>query len=146
GTMAHSWVMAFEDESAAFRAYVDLFGRDAVLLLDTYDTLAAARRVAVSGLRPGAVRLDSGDIASLSRQVREILDTAGLRETKIFVSGDLDERRIAGLVDAAAPVDGFGVGGALSTSSDAPSLAGVYKLVEIERGGARVPLVKLSPG
>src|SRR5581483_4764231 len=79
GTMAHAWVLAFEDELAAFRAFADTFGPDhAVLLLDTYDTIAAARRVAASGLRPAAVRLDSGDLVALSREVRRILDAGGL--------------------------------------------------------------------
>jgi nicotinate phosphoribosyltransferase len=146
GTMAHSWVMAFPDERSAFRHYAEVFGDRTVILLDTYDTVAAARWIAASGLRPRAVRLDSGDVVSLSRQVRAILDAAGLRETTIFVSGDLDEWRIAEIVESGAPVDAFGVGAALSTSSDAPSLGAVYKLVEIERAGAAVPMMKLSPG
>src|SRR5713101_4114982 len=146
GTMAHSWVMAFGDEATAFRRYAEVFGGRAVLLLDTYDTLGAARVAAASGLTPAAVRLDSGDIVALSRAVRDILDTAGLQQTKIFASGDLDEWRIAEMVAVGAPVDAFGVGAALSTSSDAPSLGGLYKLVEIERGGESVPIMKLSPG
>jgi nicotinate phosphoribosyltransferase len=146
GTMAHSWVTAFPDELAAFRQFSSVFGHDTVLLLDTYDTLEAARLVARSGLRPAAVRLDSGDIVALSREVRGILDAAGLRETTIFVSGDLDEWRIAEVVRAKAPIDGFGVGAALSTSSDAPSLGAIYKLVELERGDEVVPIMKLSAG
>jgi nicotinate phosphoribosyltransferase len=145
GTMAHSWVTAFPDELEAFRRYADVFGDRAVMLLDTYDTLAAARALAGSGLRPRAVRLDSGDVVDLSRRVRAILDAAGLRETAIFVSGDLDEWRIADIVAAGAPVDGFGVGAALSTVTDAPSLGAVYKLVEIERRGAPVLVMKRSP-
>jgi nicotinate phosphoribosyltransferase len=146
GTMAHSWVMAFGDEHTAFRSFAEVFGDRAVFLLDTYDTVAAARHIVGSGLRPSAVRLDSGDIPSLSKAVREILDAAGLEQTKIFVSGDLDEWRIADMLALGAPVDAFGVGAALSTSSDAPSLGGVYKLVEIERAGVPVPIMKLSPG
>jgi len=146
GTMAHSWVTAFPSELAAFRQYMDVFGDRTVILLDTYDTLAAAREIAAAGLTPGAVRLDSGDVAALSRSVRVILDGAGLRDTKIFVSGDLDEWRIAAMVEAGAPVDGFGVGAALSTASDAPSLGAIYKLVEIDRGGAAAPVMKRSPG
>src|SRR5712691_1055219 len=146
GTMAHSWVLAFGDEASAFGSYAGVFGDRAVLLLDTYDTLAAARHVAASGLRPDAVRLDSGDIVSLSRAVREILDAAELQDTRIFATGDLDEWRIAEIVAAGAPVDAFGVGTALSTSSDAPALGGVYKLVEIERAGALTGIMKLSPG
>jgi hypothetical protein len=139
GTMAHSWVMAFGDEATAFRRYAEVFGGRAVLLLDTYDTLGAARVAAASGLTPAAVRLDSGDMVALSRAVRDILDAAGLQQTKIFASGNLDEWRIAEIVAVGAPVDAFGVGAALSTSSDAPSLGGVYKLVEIERGPRRLP-------
>jgi nicotinate phosphoribosyltransferase len=146
GTMAHSWVMAFTDEAAAFRTYVDLFPDRAVLLLDTYDTVAAAQRVVASGLKPRAVRLDSGDVVELSKRVREVLDAGGLRESQIFVSGDLDEWRIAEIVASGAPVDAFGVGGALSTASDAPAPGGVYKLVEIERGGLPVPIMKFSAG
>jgi len=145
GTMAHAWVTAFPTELAAFRQYADVFGDRTVILLDTYDTLAAARAVAASGIVPAAVRLDSGDLVALSREVRTILDAAGLRATRIFVSGDLDERRIAALVEAGAPIDGFGVGAALSTASDAPSLGAVYKLVEVERGGVAVPVLKRSP-
>jgi len=146
GTMAHSWVTAFRDEPSAFKCYANLFGEHAVLLLDTYDTLAAARWIASSGLKPHAVRLDSGDLAALSKSARAILDDAGLRETSIFASGDLDEWRIAELVASGAPIDGFGVGAALSTVTDVPSLGAVYKLVEIERDGRLVPLMKRSPG
>lgn len=146
GTMAHSWVMAFPDEGLAFRRYAEVFGDRSVFLLDTYDTIEAAKWVAASGLRPHAVRLDSGPIVPLSRSVREILDGGGLRDTQIFVSGDLDEWRIAEIVAAGAPVDGFGVGTSLSTSSDAPAMSGVYKLVEVQRGDAATPVLKLSPG
>ena len=146
GTMAHSWMLAFGDEATAFGTYAGVFGDRAVLLLDTYDTLTAAKRVAASRLRPDAVRLDSGDIVSLSRAVREILDAAGLQDTRIFATGELDEWRIAEIVAAGAPVDAFGVGTALSTSSDAPALGGVYKLVEIERAGALTGIMKFSPG
>jgi nicotinate phosphoribosyltransferase len=146
GTMAHSWVTAFADELAAFRAYADIYGPDTVLLLDTYDTLAAARAVVASGLRPRGVRIDSGDLVALSRGVRTMFDEAGLQETALFASGDLDEWRIAELVASGAPFDGFGVGSALSTVSDAPSLGAIYKLVEIDRAGRAVPLMKRSPG
>jgi len=148
GTMAHSWVQAFPSELEAFTEFSRSFSESAVYLLDTYDTVAAARSLVASGLQPRMVRLDSGDVDALSREVRRILDQGGLRSTKIFVTGDLDEHRIAALVDAGAPVDGFGVGTALSTVSDAPALSAVYKLVEIH--GARdheaTGVVKLSPG
>jgi nicotinate phosphoribosyltransferase len=145
GTMAHSWVMAFADEATAFRTYAEVFG-DAVLILDTYDAVAAAKMVATSGLRPKAIRIDSGDLVETSRQVRRIFDEHGLVDTTIVLSGDLDEMRIAEIVAAGAPIGGFGVGTAVSTSSDAPALSGVYKLAEIERDGHFVPVLKKSPG
>lgn len=146
GTMAHSWVMSFPDELTAFRRFSELFGERAVFLIDTYDTLRAAKLVVDSGLHPGAVRIDSGDIMSVSRAVREVLDVGGLHDVKILVSGDLDEYRITELLAAGAPVDGFGVGTALSTSKDAPSLGGIYKIVEVEAPGGMAPVMKLSSG
>jgi nicotinate phosphoribosyltransferase len=146
GTMAHSWVLAFGDERRAFEGYARVFGDRAVLLLDTYDTLVAAAHVAASGLTPDAVRLDSGEIVSLSGAVRQILDAAGLQATRIFATGDLDEWRISEIVARGAPVDAFGVGTALSTSSDVPALGGVYKLVEIERAGQLTGIMKFSTG
>lgn len=146
GTMAHSWVMAHDDELTAFTRYCAVHGPRSVLVIDTYDTLAAARRIVSAGLRPAAVRVDSGDLAGLSGAVRGIFDGGGLRQTKIFVSGDLDEHRIDTLIAAGAPIDGFGVGTAVTTSADAPSLSGVYKLVEVVRNGTTVPVAKLTPG
>ncbi len=146
GTMAHSWVMSFPQEIDAFRQYLALFGDRTTLLIDTYDTVAAARSIVAAGLRPAGVRLDSGDLVVLTGEVRRILDAGGLQGTQIIVSGDLDEHRIATLLADGAPVDVFGVGTALSTSNDAPALGGVYKLVEIERGGVMAPVVKLSAG
>ena len=145
GTMAHSWVMAFAEEASAYRTYAEIFG-DAVFILDTYDAVAAARIVTASGLKPKAVRIDSGDLVATSREVRRIFDEHGLSETAIVLSGDLDEMRIAEIIAAGAPADGFGVGTTVSTSSDAPALSGVYKLAEIERGGRAVPVFKRSPG
>jgi nicotinate phosphoribosyltransferase len=146
GTMAHSWVKAFPSESSAFRAFMDVFGERAVLLIDTYDTLEAARRIVAEGLRPSAVRLDSGDLGALSREVRQIFDAGGLSQTRILASGDLDEWAITELLAAQAPIDGFGVGTSLSTSIDAPALGGIYKLVESERAGMAIPVMKLSGG
>jgi len=117
-----------------------------VLLIDTYDTIAAAERLVEAGLTPSAVRIDSGDLATVSRSVRAILDAGGLRATRIIVSGDLDEHQIAQLVSSGAPVDSFGVGTSISTVRDAPGLGGVYKLVEMERHGRITPTVKLSAG
>ncbi len=146
GTMAHAWVQSFPTERAAFSEFSRTFKESAVYLLDTYDTLNAARALAQSGLEPPVVRLDSGDLISLSREVRNILDDAGLATTRIFATGDLDEYEIARLIAAGAAIDGFGVGTALTTVSDAPSLSAVYKLVELERDGHLVDVVKLSPG
>lgn len=146
GTMAHSWVTSFEDEVDAFRKYADVFGPRAIFLIDTYDSVDAARRIVASGLRPRAVRLDSGDLVALSREVRAVLDAGGLGATRILASGDLDEWAIRDIVAAGAPIDGFGVGTALATSRDAPALGGVYKQVEIERDGRLVPVMKLSGG
>ena len=146
GTMAHSWVLAADDESAAFASYSNLYQEHTVLLLDTYDTIAAARKVVAAGLRPSAIRLDSGDLLQLSMSVRGILDAAGLTGTRIVASGDLDEWQIAALLAGRAPIDGFGVGTALTTSEDAPALGGVYKLVAIGERGATRPVMKRSTG
>ena len=147
GTAAHAWTMAFDDETAAFEAYVRVFPDGAILLVDTYDTLEGTRRaVAVARERLKAVRLDSGDLASLSTAVLCILDEAGLAGTKIVASGDLNEYRIADLLSAGAPIDLFGVGTDLVTGRDAPALGGVYKLVAVERDGAWRPCLKRSPG
>jgi nicotinate phosphoribosyltransferase len=143
GTMAHSFVQAHDDEVEAFARFAESFPQHTVLLLDTYDTLAAARRVvelaprlAARGIRIKGVRLDSGDLAGLARAVRRILDDGGLKEATIFASGNLDEARVAELVAAGAPIDSFGIGTSLTTSSDAPYLDAVYKLQEYA-GAAR---------
>ena len=146
GTMAHSWVMGFADEMDAFRQYMQIFGDRTTLLIDTYDTVRAAERIVAAGLRPSAVRLDSGDLIALSRAVRRIFDEGGLGATKIMVSGDLDEYRVDEIVAAGAPIDGFGVGTAISAVRDAPALGGVYKLVETSSNGQVRPTMKLSTG
>lgn len=146
GTMAHSWVMSHDSETEAFVRFIEMYGDQTVLLIDTYDTERAVDRIAAARLAPFGVRVDSGDLLAETRAVRARLDAVGLRATKIFASGDLDERRIAALVEQRAPVDIFGVGTALSTASDAPALGGVYKLVEVERAGLARPVLKLSPG
>ena len=134
GTAAHSWTMAFGDERAAFVALQELLGENTVFLLDTYDTIAAAHLVAELGGPVWGVRLDSGDLIALSREVRSILDAGGLQSAKIFATNDLDEHRVAEIVGANAPIDAFGVGTALATSADAPSLSAVYKMVELRQG------------
>ncbi|MFW2514235.1 nicotinate phosphoribosyltransferase [Demequina sp. SO4-13] len=147
GTMAHSYVMAFDDEREAFRRFARDFPSSAVLLIDTYDTVEGARRavgvaheLADEGVRVAGVRLDSGDLRALSMRVREILDEGGLEDVRIIASGDLDEHRIAELLQAGAPIDSFGVGTQMGVSADAPSLSAVYKLVEYDGR----PVVKLS--
>ena len=146
GTMAHSWVMSHDSEKEAFIRFIDMYGDRTVLLIDTYDSERAVDHIAAAGIAPFGVRLDSGDLLAESRAIRTRLDAAGLHGTRIFASGDLDERRIAGLVEHGAPIDIFGVGTALSTSSDAPALGGVYKLVEVNRAGLVQPVLKLSRG
>jgi len=144
GTAAHSFTMAFEHEIDAFRAYHKVFPESTTLLLDTYDTINAAHLATEFGPQLKGVRLDSGDLAGLAKQVRAILDKAGMQQTKIMASGDLDEFKISAMLAAEAPIDLFGVGTELSTSRDAPALGGVYKLVEVETGGHIEPKMKLS--
>jgi len=144
GTAAHSFIMAFDNERESFHAYHKVFPRSTILLLDTYDTVAAARVATEFGNQLGGVRLDSGDLSFLSKQVRAILDQAGMQNTLIIASGDLDEYKIAELLENGAPIDLFGVGTELSTSRDAPALGGVYKLVEVVYPDRREPKMKLS--
>jgi nicotinate phosphoribosyltransferase len=132
GTAAHSWVLSFPSELESFRQLQKLLGAHTVQLIDTYDTLEGVRRTAELGSPLWGVRLDSGDIVSLARHVRAILDEAGLKDAKIMASGDLDEYKIRDIVAAGAPVDAFGVGTELATSGDAPSMGTVYKLVELD--------------
>lgn len=137
GTMAHSFVQAHDSEIDSFAAFAAAFPNNAVLLIDTYDTVAAARKVVTlaerlrpRGISVRGVRLDSGDLDDLSRKVRKVLDEGGLTQAIIFASGNLDEYRVADLVRARAPIDSFGIGTSLVTSSDAPALDAVYKLQE----------------
>ncbi|HEY3454825.1 MAG TPA: nicotinate phosphoribosyltransferase [Bryobacteraceae bacterium] len=144
GTAAHSWTMAFRDEEQSFRALQSLLGESSVFLIDTYDTLEGARLAARLGKPIWGVRLDSGDLVELSKQVRRILDEAGLQHAKIFATSDLDEYRVAELIRAGAPFDAFGVGTQLATSGDAPSLSAVYKLVELKDGAGEIFTAKFS--
>ena len=144
GTAAHSWVLAFADELEAHRALQKLLGPSTIYLIDTYDTLEGARKAASLGRPLWGVRLDSGDLVSLSREVRAILDAAGLRDAKIMASGDLDETKIAALLADGAQIDAFGVGTELATSADAPTIGAIYKLVELETGGTTRYTAKLS--
>jgi nicotinate phosphoribosyltransferase len=144
GTAAHSWVMSFASECEAFRQLQRVLGESTVQLIDTYETLEGARHAATVGRPLWGVRIDSGDLAALSRQVRAILDEAGLPEAKIMASGDLDEYRIRELVRAAAPIDAFGVGTQLATSGDAPSMGAIYKIVEVDISGIQRFTAKYS--
>ena len=139
GTMAHSFVLAHEAEALAFEHFGEANPGNVAFVIDTYDieqgahrAVAAAEQLARSGIRLQAVRIDSGDLAMMSRRVRAILDSAGLQQVRILASGDLDEWRIAALRAAGSPIDAFCIGTALSTSADAPSIDFAYKLVEYE--------------
>jgi nicotinate phosphoribosyltransferase len=145
GTAAISWFMSFDSEVDAFRELQKLLGYNTVQLIDTYDTLEGARAAASLGAPLRAVRIDSGDLDTLSRQVRGILDAAGLPEARIMASGDLDENRIAELVASGAPIVAFGVGTVLVTSGDAPSMGMIYKLVELTEAGHTRLTAKRSP-
>jgi len=149
GTVAHSFIEAFPSELEAFRAFAQTYPGNPILLIDTYDTvrgaqhaILVAQELRAQGRRLAAVRLDSGDLLVLSRQVRRMLDEAGFPDVQIFASGGLDEYEIAALLSAGAPIDGFGVGSRLGTSADAPLVDMAYKLVEY----AGHPTLKLSTG
>ncbi|HEY4775082.1 MAG TPA: nicotinate phosphoribosyltransferase [Xanthobacteraceae bacterium] len=137
GTMAHSFVQAYDEETAAFESFAQSRPQNLTLLIDTYDTEAAARKVVALaprlkalGIAIRAVRIDSGDLIAQSRSVRRILDDGGLAEVAIFASGGLDEDSVAQIVESGAPVAGFGVGTSLTTSADVPALDCAYKLEE----------------
>jgi nicotinate phosphoribosyltransferase len=150
GTMAHSYVMSFEREEDAFRAFMEDTPENAVMLVDTYDTVEGVRRAIdasrATGVRLKGVRLDSGDLLSLSRASRRLLDEAGMRDSTIIASGDLHEHTIAGLVRAGAPIDLWGVGTELGTSRDSPVVSGIYKLVaDMRPDGSWRGVAKRSP-
>jgi nicotinate phosphoribosyltransferase len=149
GTMAHSYVQIHDDEVQAFENFARARPKNLILLIDTYDTEAAARKVVAlapklkaAGITIAGVRLDSGDLVALSKAVRHILDECGLRDVTIFASGGIDETMIAKIIRSGAPIDGFGIGSSLTTSSDAPGLDCVYKLEEY----AGLPRRKRSAG
>ena len=154
GTMAHSFVMAFENEVDAFRAFAQTFPNKSTLLIDTYNDIAGAERAATiakeleaKGFKLGGVRLDSGDLAEISKKVRHLLDGKGLSYVNIFASGDLDEYRIEELMRKGAMIDAFGVGTRMGTSSDKPYVDVIYKLCETQGDdGEYTPIMKLSEG
>lgn len=144
GTVAHSWIMAYDDEYTSFQEFHKIFPDNTVLLIDTYDTIKGARLAAKIGKKLKGVRLDSGNITVLSKRVRRILDDAGLGHVTITASGDLNEYKISQMLAKGASVDSFGVGTEMVTSRDVPALGGVYKLVEQEKEGRLIPKMKFS--
>ncbi len=152
GTHAHSWVMSFPDELSAFRAYAEIFPTSCMLLVDTYDSLRSGVPNAIKvfeelrekGYKPVGIRLDSGDLAYLSKKARDMLDEAGFPEARIFASSDLDETVIRDLKAQGARINVWGVGTRLITSDDCPALGGVYKLGAEIIDGVIVPKIKMS--
>ena len=152
GTHAHSWVMSFPSEIEAFRAYADLYPDACLLLVDTYNTLKSGvpnaievfKELRAKGHEPLGIRLDSGDLAYLSKRARKMLDDAGFEKAKIFASGDLDENVIWDLKMQGAKIDTYGVGTRLITSEDMPALGGVYKLAGEIVNGKMIPKIKIS--
>lgn len=153
GTMAHSWVQSFENEYEAFKAYAEIYPNNCTFLIDTYNALESGLPNAIrvfdevlkpKGIRPIAVRLDSGDLAYLSKKIRKILDNAGYTDCKICLTNSLNEYLITSLLEQKAEVDSFGVGENLITSKSDPVFGGVYKLVALEQNGKIVPKIKIS--
>ena len=154
GTMAHSWVQMYDSEYEAFETYCKTYPTNAVLLVDTFDTLRSGVPNAIKafdnilkplGIKKCGIRLDSGDMAYLTQKAREMLDEAGWTECKITVSNSLDERLIRDLIRQGAKIDSFGVGERLITSKSSPVFDGVYKLCAVEKkGGKRIPKIKIS--
>ncbi len=152
GTMAHSWIMSFPTELEAFRKFAEIYPDNTLLLVDTYDTLRSGVPNAIKvfdelrakGRKPVGIRLDSGDLAYLSKKARKMLDDAGHKDAIIFASCDLDEYVISSLNEQGAKIDAYGVGTRLITSENMPSLGGVYKLSELTENGVRVPKIKIS--
>lgn len=153
GTMAHSWIQMFDSEFEAFKEYATLYPDNCTFLVDTYNVLKSGVPNAIRvfkeiilplGKRPGAIRIDSGDITYLSVKSRKMLDDAGLQDCKICASNSLDEYIIRDMIMQGAAVDIFGVGERLITSASKPVFGGVYKLVALENGGKLVPKIKIS--
>lgn len=153
GTMAHSWVQLFDSEEDAFRAYAETYPRNCVLLVDTYNTIKSGVPNAIkvfnevlipNGYRPKGIRIDSGDIAYLSKKARVMLDEAGFEDCSICASNSLDEYIIRDLLEEGAKIDNFGIGEKLITASSEPVFGGVYKLAAVEKNGKFVPRIKIS--
>lgn len=152
GTHSHSWVMSYKTELDAFRAFAEIYPDNCLLLVDTYDSLRSGvpnaitvfKELKAKGHKPVGIRLDSGDIAYLSKKARKMLDEAGFPDAIIFASNDIDENVLQQLNIQGAKTDVYGVGTKLITSEDMPSLGGVYKLAQIERDGEEYPVMKFS--
>ncbi len=152
GTHSHSWVLSFPSELDAFNAFADIYPDACLLLVDTYDTLKSGmpnaikvfNRLRAEGHEPLGIRLDSGDLAYLSKAARKMLDEAGFPKAQIFVTNDIDENLVNALKNQGAQIDQYGVGTKLITSDGMPSLGGVYKLAEIEKDGVAYPRIKKS--
>lgn len=152
GTHSHSWVMSFPDELTSFREYAKLYPKNTLLLVDTYDTIKSGVPNAIKvfdemkarGEKPVGIRLDSGDLAYLSRNARKMLDQAGHSDCKIFASNDIDENVLLSLKTQDAKIDVWGIGTKLITSFTTPSLGGVYKMSAIEQNGKLLPKIKIS--
>lgn len=153
GTMAHSWIQIFPTELEAFRAYARLYPDNCVLLVDTYNVLKSGvpnaikvfeEEVVPRGFRPKGIRIDSGDIAYLSKEARKMLDDAGFHDCQIVASSSLDEYVIRDLLNQGAQIDSFGVGERLITARSEPVFGGVYKLTAIEENGEIIPKIKVS--
>lgn len=152
GTMAHSWVMSFDNEYTAFDKFAQVYPNNTILLIDTYNTLKSGIRNAIKifkklkkrGVKNFGIRLDSGDLEVLSKQARKILDDNGFKEAKIVVSNELDEYIIEQLLNRNAPIDIFGVGTKLVVGHSDAALSGVYKIVAKKEGKNYIPLIKIS--
>ncbi len=153
GTMAHSWIQSFDSEYEAFKSYAEIYPDDCTFLIDTYNTIESGLPNAIKvfnevlkprGCRPKAVRLDSGDLAYLSKKVRKILDEAGYEDCKICATNSLDEYLIKSLIEQDAKIDLFGVGENLITAKSDPVFGGVYKLVALEQDKKIIPKIKVS--
>ncbi|MBZ5506134.1 MAG: nicotinate phosphoribosyltransferase [Acidobacteriia bacterium] len=145
GTQAHSWIMAHDDETVAFGNFLNVFPEQSTLLVDTYDVRAAIEKIIAMGRKPRGIRLDSGNVVSDSIWTRQRLDGIGWNDVQIFASGDLTEERIAALLAAGGRAGSFGVGTALSTSADSPTVGVIYKLVEVEFEDHVRSTAKFSP-
>ena len=153
GTMAHSWVQLFDDEIESFRSYARAYPQNCLLLVDTYNVLKSGvpnaikifnEEIVPRGFRPSGIRIDSGDLAYLSKEARKMLDHAGFEDCRIIISSSLDENIIRDLLIQGAPIDSFGVGERLITSKSDPVFGGVYKLSAVEKGGEVIPRIKVS--